>query len=75
MTKKELSVTKRISYIRDRLKVKKRIKFFDLFEEYSKEYVIVTFLSILDMSKNKEIEIVQKHNFEDILIKAGELHE
>jgi segregation and condensation protein A len=75
VTKKELSVTKRISYIRDRLRVKKQIKFFDLFEEYSKEYVIVTFLSILDMSKNKEIEIVQKHNFEDILIKAGDLHE
>ena len=49
--------------------------FFDLFDDYSKEYIIVTFLSILDMSKNKEIEIVQKNNFENILIKAGELHE
>lgn len=75
VTKKELSVSKRISYIRSKLKVNKEINFFDLFEEYSKDYVIVTFLSILDMSKNKEIEIVQKHNFEDILIKAGELHE
>ena len=75
VTKKELSVSKRISYIRNKLKQKKQIKFFDLFEEYSKDYIIVTFLSILDMSKNKEIEIIQKHNFEDILIKAGDLHE
>ena len=75
VTKKELSVTKRISYIRDRLREKKEMNFFDLFEDYSKEYVIVTFLSILDMSKNKEIEIVQKNNFDNILIKAGELHE
>ena len=75
VTKKELSVTKRISYIRDRLREKKEMNFFDLFEDFSKEYVIVTFLSILDMSKNKEIEIVQKNNFDNILIKAGELHE
>ena len=75
VTKKELSVAKRISYIRDRLKINKEMDFFDLFDDYSKEYIIVTFLSILDMSKNKEIEIVQKNNFENILIKAGELHE
>lgn len=75
VTKKELSVAKRISYIRDRLKINKEMDFFDLFDDYSKEYIIVTFLSILDMSKNKEIEIVQKNNFENILIKVGELHE
>ena len=75
VTKKELSVAKRISYIRDRLKINKEMDFFDLFDDYSKEYIIVTFLSILDMSKNKEIQIVQKNNFENILIKAGELHE
>lgn len=75
VTKKELSVAKRISYIRDRLKIAKQVSFFDLFEDYSKDYVIVTFLSILDMSKNKEITIVQEDNFKDILIKAGEVCE
>ncbi|MBQ9833748.1 MAG: segregation/condensation protein A [Bacilli bacterium] len=75
VTKKELSVAKRISYIRDRLKITKQVSFFDLFEDYSKDYVIVTFLSILDMSKNKEITIVQEDNFKDILIKAGEVCE
>ncbi len=75
VTKKELSVSKRISYIRNKLKLTKQINFFDLFEDYSKDYVIVTFLSILDMSKNNEIEIIQEHNFENILIKAGELRE
>ena len=75
VTKKELSVSKRISYIRNKLKLTKQINFFDLFDDYSKDYVIVTFLSILDMSKNNEIEIIQEHNFENILIKAGELRE
>ena len=40
----------------------------DLFEEVSKPYVIVTFLSILDMSKNKEIIITQDNNFGQIYI-------
>ncbi|MBQ4583657.1 MAG: segregation/condensation protein A [Bacilli bacterium] len=75
VTKKELSVAKRISYIRERLKINKQVSFFDLFEDYSKDYVIVTFLSILDMSKNKEITIIQEDNFKDILIKAGEVCE
>lgn len=75
VTKKELSVAKRINYIRDRLKIAKQVSFFDLFEDYSKDYVIVTFLSILDMSKNKEITIIQEDNFKDILIKAGEVCE
>ena len=75
VTKKELSVAKRIRYIRDRLKIAKQVSFFDLFEDYSKDYVIVTFLSILDMSKNKEITIIQEDNFKDILIKAGEVCE
>lgn len=75
VTRKELSVTKRINYIREKLKVNKEMNFFDLFEETSKEYIIVTFLSILDMSKNKEIAITQKNNFDDIIIKAGDFGE
>lgn len=75
VTKKELSVSKRINYIRERLRKNNQVSFFDLFEDYSKEYVVVTFLSILDMSKNKEIIIVQEDNFKDIIIKAGEVCE
>ncbi len=68
ITKRELSVKDRISYIRNILKEKKKIEFTELFESFSKEYVVVTFLSILNMSKNNEIVLSQKDNFSPILI-------
>ena len=68
VTKKELSVDVRIRDIRKIIGEKKRIQFFDLFEETTREYVIVTFLSILEMSKNNEIMITQENNFSDIII-------
>ena len=42
--------------------------FIELFETFNKEYLIVTFLSILEMSKNNEIIITQENNFDRILI-------
>ena len=68
ITTKELSVSDRIKDIRKLLDEKKKINFFDLFEEASKEYIIVTFLSILDMSKSNEINIIQEDNFKPIMI-------
>ena len=68
ITKKELSVKERISYIRSILKTKKKVEFTELFESFNKEYVVVTFLSILNMSKNNEIMLSQKDNFSPILI-------
>ena len=68
ITRKELSVKERIRYIRDILKTKKKVEFTELFESFNKEYVVVTFLSILNMSKNNEIKLSQKDNFSPILI-------
>jgi len=68
ITKKEISVKERISYIRNVLKERKKVEFTELFESFSKEYVVVTFLSILNMSKNNEIVLSQKDNFSPILI-------
>ncbi len=74
ITKKELSVEERINTIRYKLKeYKGKIKFLDLFDNISKPYVIVTFLSILDMAKNNEIKITQKNNFSDILIESSDI--
>jgi len=70
VTKKELSVSDRVKHIRNVLKEKKQATFNELFETFSKNYVVVTFLSILEMSKNKEIEIVQDKNFDDIIIRG-----
>ena len=70
VTTKELSVSDRIVRIRDILKNKKEVNFIELFDEFSKKYVVVTFLSILEMSKNNEIVIMQENNFENIIIKG-----
>ena len=72
ITKKELSVSERTQKIRDILKIKKKINFVDLFDIVTKEYVVVTFLSILNMSKNNEVFITQEDNFSPITIESRE---
>jgi len=70
ITKKELSVEKRTHEIRSILAIRKSIEFFELFDEPNREYIVVTFLSILEMTKNKEINIKQEQNFSNIIIEA-----
>ena len=68
ITKKELSVSDRVKSIRNIFKTKNKISFIELFEEFNRPYIIVTFLSILEMSKNNEIRVIQKNNFSDIIL-------
>lgn len=68
ITNKEYSVKKRKTDIKNKLLVHKELNFTSLFEEDNKPYIIVTFLSILEMSKEEEINIKQDNNFTDILI-------
>ena len=70
ITKKELSVTQRTSQIREILKSRKKVSFFDLFDIRTKPYVIVTFLSILEMAKERELTIKQENNFDKIYCEA-----
>ncbi len=72
ITKKELSVPERTTQIRNILSKKKKVSFFDLFEIKTKEYVVVTFLSILEMAKFGEISITQENNFNNIIISKKE---
>jgi segregation and condensation protein A len=69
ITNKEYSVAKRSHEIRNILKKKKKVNFKELFEVYNKEYIVITFLSILSMTRNSEILIEQENNFKDIIIK------
>ena len=69
ITNKEYSIAKRSYEIKNILKKKKKVNFKELFEVYNKEYIVITFLSILSMSKNNEITIEQENNFKDIIIK------
>ena len=68
IARKELSVKERVVKIRDILREKKRVNFIELFDDFSKPYVVVTFLSVLEMAKNKEITIKQDNNFSDIYL-------
>lgn len=68
ITRREVSVEERVSRVREILNTRKKAKFTDLFEDFSKEVVVATFLAILDMCKNKEIKLTQKELFGDILI-------
>ncbi len=70
VTTKEYSVGERSIEIRDILRKKKKVNFIELFEQVTKEYVVLTFLAILNMSKKQEIIIKQDNNFENIVIEA-----
>ena len=69
ITKKEYSVTKRSSEIKSILKIKKEVKLEELLEIMSKDYLITTFLSVLDLVKKEEISVVQDNNFDSILLR------
>lgn len=68
VTNKEYSVETRSIEIKNILKNKKQVKFIELFNEYNRSYIVVTFLSILQMAKNNELIINQTNNFEEIYI-------
>ena len=70
VTKKEISLESRCIMIRSIIKERGKINFLDLFDDISKPYVIVTFLSILDLSKKREIVITQDKNFGDIYLEG-----
>ncbi len=70
ITKREMSVERRTFEIRNILREKKSVDFFELFPIVSREYIVVTFLSILEMTKNKEVNIKQESNFSNIIIEA-----
>jgi segregation and condensation protein A len=68
ITKKEYSVKERSNEIMSILKRKKEVSFEELFEVITKEYVVITFLSILELAKNQVVEIKQTNNFEEIYL-------
>lgn len=68
VTSREISMTERINHIRDILKEKKKVIFEDLIDIFTREYIIITFLSILEMAKRNEIMIKQDYKFEKIYL-------
>lgn len=67
VTKREITVEERRTSIRKILQEKKKVDFFDLFEDITKEYIVVTFLAVLEMAKKRELTIYQENNFDHII--------
>ena len=72
VTSREYSVRDRKNSIKNVLVNKKKAYLDDLIDEYNKPYLVVTFLSVLEMAKEKEIVIKQDNNFDKILIELKE---
>ncbi|MGN1358775.1 MAG: segregation and condensation protein A [Bacilli bacterium] len=68
ITNKEYSVKARKQNIKKILKEKSKVLFTELFTENNKPFIVVTFLSILEMTKENEIILRQDTNFKDITI-------
>lgn len=68
VTTKEYSVKERAKEIFNILKKEHTVKFSSLFKKKDKDYIIITFLSILEMAKDNTLKIEQKHNFDEIII-------
>ena len=71
VTINEISVSSRRHDIKSLLKSKKRVSFFELFPVATKEYIVATFLAILEMAKSKELIIKQENNFDDIICEVN----
>ncbi|MGN1379707.1 MAG: segregation and condensation protein A [Bacilli bacterium] len=71
ITKKEYSIKDKIKYINSLLEKEKRIEFGDLIEINTKEDIVLTFLSILEMSKDNLITLSQEKNFSKIYIEGN----
>ena len=67
ITKKEITVEQRKKDIKGKIFKKGRMKFFELFDILNKEYVVVTFLAVLEMVRKNELNIIQENNFDEII--------
>ena len=68
ITNKEYSVRKRKNDIKNYLLEKKCAEFTELFDIYNKSYIVVTFMSILELAKEDEVNLRQDRNFDNIYI-------
>ncbi|MBR3199299.1 MAG: segregation/condensation protein A [Bacilli bacterium] len=68
VARKEYSVQKRAREITQKLKKQKCLNFEDLFDIYTKEYVVVTFLAVLNLAKDGQLTIKQDRNMDKIIL-------
>ena len=71
ITVKEITVSSRRHEIKKILRIKGKVSFGELFPVVSREYVVATFLAILEMAKSKELIITQNDTFDDIICEVA----
>ncbi len=71
VTVNEISVSSRCFEIKNLLRQKGKVSFFELFPVVTKEYVIATFLAILEMAKLGELVIIQDNTFDNIICEVA----
>ena len=72
VTKKEISLEERTKEVKKILKLKRRVNFIELFDVVTKEYVVVTFLTILEMCRKNEIKLTQDNQFGEIMCEVND---
>lgn len=68
ITTKEYSVRKRKADIKNILIKEGKVDFMDLFQEYNRSFLVVTFISILELAKEEDVILRQEANFDRIMI-------
>ena len=70
--KDEFTIDQKISHLKSLLKFRKKINFREIFDDYAdKGEVVVTFLALLELIKQKEVTIKQTDTFKEIEIVAA----
>ena len=72
VTTKELSIKERRIEVKSILNLRKKVRFEELFDIATKEYVVVTFLTILEMCSKNEIKITQDGVFGEIMCEVND---
>ncbi len=70
ITKRELSIKDKTNYIKNILKEKSKVEFTELFESATKDELVITLLSILEMCKKSEVFLSQSKNFSTIFVEV-----
>ncbi|MBC1584981.1 segregation/condensation protein A [Listeria seeligeri] len=70
ITSQEISIDDRMDSVMEKLQKQQnhRLRFDELFEEQTKEQLVVTFLAILELMKRKLVEIEQVASFADLYV-------
>ncbi|WP_099222284.1 segregation/condensation protein A [Listeria costaricensis] len=75
ITTQEISIDTRMEEVLEKLAVHKgKLRFEELFEERTKEQMVVTFLALLELMKRKAVSVEQADSFSDLYVEGrGEM--